>query len=182
VKFQIGLCFFDNSFVFRFSGGYSGGANPQRFFIGGTEGWLNRTWATPTIPLNRPSDFIFLTAGLPLRGYRYAERIGNKYALLNMELRFPFIRALITGGLPLALQNILGAAFIDIGSAWFDDTSLKLTETLPDGKKRFHDALVGAGFGIRTYFLFMWRWDVAWRYDLASWSKPVFYWSFGFDF
>ncbi len=174
--------FFDNSFVFRFSGGYSGGANPQRFFIGGTDGWLNRTWATPTIPLNRPSDFVFLTPGLPLRGYRYAERIGNRYALLNMELRFPLIRAIITGGVPMVFQNILGVAYLDIGSAWFNDKNLRLTEILPNGERVFKDVLTGAGFGIRTYFLFMWRWDVAWRYDLQHWSKPVYYWSFGFDF
>ncbi len=174
--------FFDNSFVLRFSGGYSGGANPQRFFVGGTEGWLNRTWATPTIPLNRPSDFVFLSPGLPLRGFRYAERIGNKYALLNLELRFPFIRALFTGGIPLAFQNILGVAFLDVGSAWFDDVDLRLTQILPNGERVFKDVLTGAGLGLRTYFLFMWRWDVAWRYDLRGWSKPVYYWSFGFDF
>ncbi len=174
--------FFDNSFVVRFSGGYSGGANPQRFFIGGTEGWLNRDWATPTIPLTRPSDFVFLSAGLPLRGYRYSERIGNKYALLNLEFRFPFIRALLTGELPVVFQNILGAAFIDAGSAWFKDKDLRLIRRLPSGKPVFNDLLAGAGFGLRTYFLFMWRWDVAWRYDLRGWSKPVYYWSFGFDF
>ncbi len=174
--------FFDNSLVFRFSGGYSGGGNPQRFFVGGTEGWLNRSWATPTIPLNRPSDFVFLTPGLPLRGYRYAERIGNKYALLNLELRFPFIRALLTGGVPMLFQNILGVAFVDVGSAWFNDKDLRLTQVLPNGERVFKDVLTGAGFGLRTYFLFMWRWDVAWRYDLRGWSKPVYYWSFGFDF
>ncbi len=174
--------FFDNSFVIRFSGGYSGGANPQRFSLGGTEGWLNRTWATPTIPLNRPSDFVFLTPGMPLRGYRYAERLGDKYALLNLEWRFPFIRALLTGGVPMMFQNILGVAFLDVGSAWFNNSDLRLTQVLPNGERVFKDVLTGAGFGLRTYFLFMWRWDVAWRYDLLGWSKPVYYWSFGFDF
>ncbi len=173
---------FDNSLVLRFSGGYSGGANPQRFIIGGTEGWLNRRWATNTIPLKNPSDFAFLSPAMPLRGYNYAEEIGTKYALLNMELRFPFIRYLVTGGVPFLFQNILGAAFLDFGSAWTNNKDLVLYKRNNKGKKVFGSPLLGTGFGIRTYFVFMWRMDVAWKYDLQNWSKPRYYFSFGFDF
>ncbi|MDX1701692.1 MAG: biopolymer transporter Tol, partial [Melioribacteraceae bacterium] len=84
--------FFDNAFVFRLSGGYSGGANPQRFFLGGTESWINRNFANNDIPLNTASDFVFLTPALPLRGYDYSEQLGTKYTLLNLELRMPLIR------------------------------------------------------------------------------------------
>ncbi len=173
---------FDNSFVFRFSGGYSGGANPQRFMLGGTEGWLNRTWATQTIPLESPGDFAFLAPAMPMRGYNYAEELGTKYALLNMELRFPFIRYLVTGGLPFLFRNILGTAFLDFGTAWTNNKDLALYTRNSEGKKIFKDPLLGTGVGIRTYFVFMWRLDVAWSYDLQQWSKPRYYFSFGFDF
>ncbi len=173
---------FDNSFVIRFSGGYSGGANPQRFILGGTEGWLNRKWATTTIPLRTPGDFAFLSPAMPMRGYNYAERVGTKYSLLNMELRFPFIRYLVTGGIPLLMQNVLGAAFVDFGAAWDNNKDLSLYTRNVEGKKIFKDPLLGTGFGLRTYFLFMWRIDVAWKYDLQNWSKPRYYFSFGFDF
>ena len=173
---------FDNSFVLRFSGGYSGGANPQRFILGGTEGWLNRRWATNTIPLESPSDFAFLSPAMPLRGFNYAEEIGTKYALLNMELRFPFIRYLVTGGLPFMLQNILGTAFVDFGTAWTKNKELTFYGRNSEGKKTLGSPLLGTGFGIRTYFVFMWRLDVAWKYDLQSWSMPRYYFSFGFDF
>ena len=87
----------DYSFAYRLSGGYSGGSNPQRFFIGGVENWINRSFSTTDIPLESASDFAFLTAALPLRGYNYAEQIGTKYALMNLELRFPLIKYLLTG-------------------------------------------------------------------------------------
>ena len=85
--------FTDYSFGFRLSGGASGGPNPQRFFIGGVENWINRSFATTEIPINSVSDFAFLTAALPLRGYDYAAEIGTIMLLMNAELRFPFIRS-----------------------------------------------------------------------------------------
>jgi len=174
---------FDYSFALRFSGGYSGGDNPQRFMLGGIENWINRQFSTGEIPLNNASDFAFLTPALPMRGYNYAEQIGTKYALANFEFRFPLIRYLITGGLPLFLQNIIGNYFIDVGSAWNDNKKLQLFK-----KDRFKgtetkDLLIGTGYGARLFlFYFLLRFDVAWAYDLNNFSKPRFYFSLGADF
>lgn len=175
--------FYDNSFVVRFSGGYSGGANPQRFFLGGTENWINREFATGDIPLNNASDFAFLSPALPLRGYNYAEKIGTRYSLLNLELRLPVIRYLLTGPLPIFFQNILGAAFIDAGTAWENNKSLRFFNRDEKGRRVTDDLLIGTGFGARTYFLFfLLRFDVAWAYDIKSFSKPKYYFSIGTDF
>lgn len=174
---------YDNSFVFRLSGGFSSGANPQRFFIGGTDNWINRTFATGEIPLNKPSDFAFLTPALPMRGYRYAEKIGTKYSLVNLELRMPVIRYLLTGALPLLFQNILGTAFIDAGTAWDNNKTLQLFSKDDKGNRVTKDLLLGTGFGLRSYFLFfLVRFDVAWAYDVKSFSKPKYYFSIGTDF
>lgn len=173
---------YDNSFVFRVSGGYSGGANPQRFFIGGTDNWINRTFSTGEIPINSASDFAFLTPGLPLRGYNYADQIGTKYALMNLELRMPLIRYLVTGPVPLLFQNIMGVAFLDMGSAWTDNKSLKFFNT-DAGYTKTQDLLAGTGFGARMFFLyFLLRFDVAWTYNLHSFSEPKYYFSLGADF
>lgn len=102
------------------------GNNPQRFFIGGTENWINRDWSTGRLPMDSPSDFVFLSTALPMRGYNYAEAIGTKYGLVNVELRFPFIRYLITGGLPLFFSNIMGTIFFDAGATWSDNSKLQL--------------------------------------------------------
>jgi Tol biopolymer transport system component len=173
---------FDNSFVMRLSGGFSGGANPQRFFIGGTDNWVNRTFATQDIPIESATDFAFLSPALPLRGYDYAEQIGSKYSLLNLELRMPLIRYLVTGPLPILFQNILGVAFIDAGSAWSDSKKLQLFSKNDFGDTVTKDLLIGTGVGIRVYFLFLWRMDVAWKYNVQGFSSPRYYFSIGYDF
>lgn len=173
----------DYSFAIRFSGGYSGGPNAQRFFLGGIENWINRSFATSEIPIESNSDYAFLTAVLPLRGYNYSEKIGSKYFLMNYELRFPLIRYLVPGALPLLFSNILGVAFLDAGTAWNNNKSLQLFEKNPDGKFVTKDLLMGTGVGARLYFLyFLLRFDVAWAYDIDRFTKPKFYFSIGADF
>jgi Tol biopolymer transport system component len=173
----------DYSFVMRYSGGYSGGNNPQRFFIGGIENWINRSFATTDIPLESASDFAFLTAALPLRGFNYAERIGTRYSLINMELRFPLIRYLVTGALPILFRNILGVVFVDAGAAWTRDKDLKLFDRSASGNVITKDLLMGTGVGARVFFLyFLMRFDVAWAYNVDGFTKPKFYLSLGADF
>lgn len=174
---------YDNSLVFRFSGGYSGGHNPQRFMLGGTENWINRTFTTGTVPIENASDFAFLSPAMPLRGYNYAQQLGTKYMLLNLELRMPIIRYLIAGPIiPLFFQNVIGTAFIDAGTAWDKNEELDLnfkrkTKDLSKGM------LVGTGFGARSFILFfLVRFDVAWAYDFEGFSKPKYYFSIGVDF
>ncbi len=171
------------SFAFRLSGGYSGGSTPQRFFIGGIENWINRRFATGDIPLESASDFAFLTPVLPLRGYDYAQEIGTKYGLLNLELRFPLIRYLVTGPLPILFSNIFGAAFIDMGAAWNSNKQLRFFERSSDGGVISKDLLIGTGFGARIFlFYFLMRFDVAWAYNVKHFSTPKFYFSLGYDF
>lgn len=171
------------SFVLRLSGGFSSGANPQRFFIGGTDNWINRKFSTGQIPLESAGDFAFLSAALPLRGFNYAEQIGSKYALLNMELRFPLIRYLVTGGLPLLFRNIMGVMFVDMGSAWNNTKQLQFFAKNQYNSTVSKDLLTGMGFGARVFFLyFLLRFDVAWAYDFNSFSEPKFYISLGADF
>ncbi len=104
----------DYTFALRFSGGYSIGGNPQRFFLGGVNNWINRKFATQEVPIESISDYAFLTAAVPLRGYKYAEQIGTKYALLNLEFRFPLVRYFITGALPFFFSNIQGVLFVTL--------------------------------------------------------------------
>ncbi|MFC2134035.1 peptidase MA family metallohydrolase [Bacteroidota bacterium] len=173
---------FDNSFVFRFSGGFSGGANPQRFFMGGTEGWINREFATGEVPLQDAADFAFLTPALPMRGFNYAHKIGSKYSLLNIELRMPLIRYLVAGTLPIFIQNIMGVAFIDVGSAWNDTGKLQLFKKNERNETVTNDLLMSTGLGWRFYFIMLWRFDVAWTFDMQKFSQPRYLISFGFDF
>ena len=125
----------------------------------------------------------FLTPVLPLRGFDYAQEIGTKYGLLNLELRFPLIRYLVTGPLPILFSNIFGVAFVDMGAAWNNNHQLRFFERNSDGNVISKDLLMGTGFGARIFFLyFLTRFDVAWAYNVRGFSTPKFYFSLGYDF
>jgi Tol biopolymer transport system component len=175
--------------VYRLAGGISEGSDPQQFFLGGLDNWLNRRFSGGRIRIDRPEDIYFSSFETPLRGTNYYEQSGNRFALMNLEFRFPMIRYLILGWpLPLGLQNVRGALFTDIGAAWEG----KLGEY-----ERFHafnkssgllpgldDLMMGYGFGSRANLGFLLlRFDVAWTTDLEnSSSRPRYYFSLGTEF
>ncbi|MBN8569548.1 MAG: PD40 domain-containing protein [Ignavibacteria bacterium] len=170
------------SFVMRFAGGYSMGPNPQRFYIGGTDNWLNREFENNTIPINNIEEYAFSTPGIPLRGFNYDRMAGSKYALMNLELRFPLLRYFILGALPIGFANIEGTMFVDAGTAWSDNNALQLFEKV-DGSTRMKDLLMGTGVGARAImFGIPLKFDVAWSYDLRKFSPPKYYLSLGVDF
>jgi hypothetical protein len=171
------------SFVMRYSGGVSIGKNAQSFFIGGTDGWINREFENGGIPIDDIEDYAFLSPALPLRGYNYNIRNGTKYALVNYELRYPFIQYLVTGGLPISLGNITGATFVDVGSSWTDEDTWKGFGKNSKGQTVAVDLLFGTGFGLRMIFLGLpVKVDVAWSYDGETFSIPKYYFSLGTDF
>ena len=173
----------DYDFVFRIAGGLSGGPNPGQFFIGGTENWINRTFENDNIPITNAQDYAFFSPGLPLRGYNYDVKRGSRYSIMNLELRFPLVKYFLAGPIPLLFQNILGCAFIDVGTAWNDDKSLKLFEKDQAGALGTKDLLIGMGFGARVFILyFPVKFDIAWPYDFKSFGQSKFYVSIGADF
>lgn len=173
----------DFLFVYRLAAGISNGKDRQHFFVGGTEGWINRRFDGGSIPIVNVEDYAFLTPVLPLRGYNYNAHSGTRFALANLEFRFPLVRYFILGALPVGFQNILGAAFLDVGSAWSDTKRWQAFDTDPSGSTRTRDLLIGTGFGARLFFLgFPLRVDVAWRYNGSGFSEPTYYFSLGADF
>lgn len=171
------------SIAARLYGGASLGANAQRFFIGGVEGWINRSFAEGILPINSVEDFVFLTPVMPLRGYDYNTRLGTKAALFNLEFRYPFIRSLVPGALPISFQNLTGVFFLDVGSAWDRWKDFRAFQRDADGTVRSRDLLTGMGMGLRVFlFYFPLRFDVAWTYDYNSFSEPRYYISLATDF
>lgn len=175
----------DYVLAFRVTGGLSVGQNAQRFLIGGTEGWINRSFdgTSGTVPIENIEDYLFLTPVLPMRGFNYNAKNGTHFALTNIEFRFPLVRYFILGALPIGFQNILGTAFLDIGSAWTDTKAWQGVTTDRNGASVTKDLLMGTGFGARLAFLGLpLRIDVAWRFNLQGFSAPVYYFSLGFDY
>jgi Tol biopolymer transport system component len=171
-------------FVYRLSGGMSIGRNKQNFLLGGSEGWMNYHLATSDIPINNVEDFAFLTQVLPMRGYDYAEQIGTKFAVTNVEFRFPLLKYLVFGAVPIGFTNILGTAFLDMGSAWNDPRAWRAFDTDPnDGSRITKDLLIGTGVGMRLFlFGLPVRFDIAWRFRVGSFSEPYYYFALGPDF
>lgn len=165
----------------RYSGAVSQGKNPQRFFLGGVDNWLNRQFRG-NIRLYSVYDIYFSEFITPLRGARYYERTGNTFSLINAELRFPLIEYLQMGLPPIKLAKIKGILFTDIGSAWDFDKPERF-RGVKDG--RFKDIVMGYGIGTRVYLGFlgiMFKYDLAWTYDLKNSSTPWHYLSIGVDF
>lgn len=172
------------SFAMRLTGGASFGKNPQRFYLGGTDNWINWNFENSTVPFGESIDnFAFASLVTPLRGFNYNAQNGSKYALYNMELRFPIFRYLILGALPLGFQNIMGNIFLDAGSAWNDTKKLQLMNKSNDGNVETKDLLMAPGFGMRiVLFGFPVRMDVAWQYNLQRFTSPLYMFSLGLDY
>jgi Tol biopolymer transport system component len=172
----------DYNFVFRLNAGASLGKNPQRFYIGGTESWINYELQNDLLPIEDINDFAFSSPIMPLRGYNYNYKSGSKFALMNAEFRFPLFRYLVLGALPLGFQNIQGVLFTDIGTVWTNNKDLQFFRKI-NGKIAAKDLLIGMGVGARLFFLyFPLKFDVAWSYDLQKFSKPKYMISIGADF
>jgi len=172
------------SVAMRFSGGVSFGAQPMRFYLGGTENWINWQYETNNIEIGKSiREYAFSVPGLPLRGYNFDRISGSKYALANFEFRFPLFRYLILGALPIGFQDIQGNLFFDAGTAWSDNNALRFFEKTASGKIISRDLLMGTGFGTRiALFGLPFKWDVAWSYDLNKFSMPKHYFSLALDF
>jgi len=179
----------DYNVAFRLSGGASFGQNPERFFLGGLDNWINYKSRSGSLRTSSIGDVFFSRFITPLRGAYYYEAEGSRYLLSNFEFRFPLIQYLGLGFPPLRLFNIRGTMFYDIGTAFFPDagsfvsSKWRATEVDEHGKRVFKDIVSGYGVGARIYFLyFLMRIDVAWRYNLEGGSsKPIWYFSLGGD-
>jgi hypothetical protein len=169
----------------RVSAGVSAGPNPQRFYAAGVPNWLGARF--DSLPVEGADDFVFATPVLPLRGFGFNEAAGDRFVLVNAELRAPLIAAFIPGPLPfLPLYDVQAVAFADAGiiadggvDVWRTPTD-SLGAALP---RVFDDVLVGAGVGLRTVVLgYPVRVDWAWPFDGRSFGERRTYVSVGLDF
>jgi len=166
----------------RFAGGASLGPNPQKFYLGGTDNWINRSFSNNSLPFDKPEDFLNEFV-MPLRGFDVNTINGDKYFLTNVELRFPLFQALLAGPIPILFRNIMGAFFFDMGGAWYGDlSSFKSTTTDSQGNPIPNNLLMSAGIGVRTFLLGLpVKFDISWRNEYYSWSQPQYWFSLGYD-
>ncbi len=169
------------TFAFRLAGGISEGDDPQRFYLGGVQNWINYRFRSG-IRVDDVNDIYFSTFETPLRGGDYYEREGTRFVLANLEFRFPLIRYLVLGWpLPIGFRDIRGALFTDIGAAWSKHEGFRIFREEPEmGWVQLEDVFMGYGLGIRVnmgFFVFML--DIAWPTDLARSESARYYFSLG---
>lgn len=168
--------------AFRGAGAASFGEDSQNFFIGGTENWINSRFKDSRLPFDEPEDFAFMEFKMPLRGWPVGQLTGNRYFLTNTEFRFPLLTALVAGPLPILIQGVMGAVFLDVGGAWNDMDFTSVTEDI-NGNLVPNNLLISSGFGIRSYLLGLpVKVDIAWTNLYSGWSAPNYMFSIGFDF
>jgi hypothetical protein len=117
-----------------------------------------------------------------VHGLRYGELIGSRMAVANVEARFPFVRTLALGPVPIRFDEIGGALFVDAGAAWTSDFAnggMDVDRALLDGN------LLGAyGAGVRSNLGFLiLKLDVAQRTNFSTKiGKPIAIATFGAEF
>ena len=74
--------------------------------------------------------FFYLGGPLSLRGYPRYTLSGSRTVLLNQEWRFPILppNRFRSGTAVLLANGIWGAAFVDVGNAWVEDTQVRNDE------------------------------------------------------
>jgi len=115
-------------FAARLSGAISLGKQFTGYYLGGVEnqfGVGQNSFARSTENFNYSistltgDGFAFQTIVAPMRGFLRNSRGGNKYAVLNAELRIPLLSYLIKKPITSAFfKSLMVVGFADIGTAW----------------------------------------------------------------
>jgi outer membrane protein assembly factor BamA len=144
------------TFAGRLLAGRSDGPDAQTFFVGGSS---------------------------TLRGFPGYDIAGTRVAIVNAELRFPFIERFgIVGPLPLGSLDLRGVLFGDAGLVWNRSEALRFTH-VAGGVRRLASPLLSFGVGARTSIAFVvLKLDAAWRTDFASVGRPRWEFSIGPEF
>lgn len=178
----------------RFAAATSFGSEQNLYYLGGVDNWLIPKFNNEVQPPE--GNFAYQTVSPNLRGFDYNVRNGSTFALINTELRIPFLKFLSRRPIKFAfLRHMQLIGFADLGAAWSglspfdDDNPINIEEIeVPPAlfvRVNYHrDPVVyGYGVGFRTvlfgYFI---RLDYAWGVETRVVQKPKLHLALGFDF
>jgi hypothetical protein len=184
----------------RFAASSSFGPTKLVYYLGGVDNWMGYLFNKyemfdASIPVSQTQNYGFQALATNMRGFTQNVRNGNNFALINSEIRWPFIRYF--AGHPLRsnfLNSLQIVGFGDIGTAWagsspWSNENAYDTETYKNGPvtvvidSNRKPIVAGFGAGLRAqlmgYFVRAdWAWGIEDRYILPR----IFYLSFSLDF
>jgi hypothetical protein len=184
----------------RFAASTSYGPTKLIYYLGGVDNWMGYLFNKipmfdKTIPVSSKNNYGFQALATNMRGFSQNVRNGNNFALINSEIRWPFIRYF--AGHPLRsnfLNSLQLVGFGDIGTAWsgkspWSGENAYDTEVIKNGPvvvtldSNREPIVAGFGGGLRAqlmgYFI---RADLAWGVENRYILPKVFYLSFSLDF
>jgi outer membrane protein assembly factor BamA len=91
------------------------------------------------------------------------ELLGSRVALANVEVRFPLIRRLDVGVVPISLPPLDGLFFFDAGIAWSKGQTpyLSRPDNYDQSLQRYLMRSYGAGLRLNLFGFALLRWDYA---------------------
>jgi Tol biopolymer transport system component len=184
----------------RFAASTSYGPTKLLYYLGGVDNWMGYLFnSTPmfdsSIPVSTKYNYGFQALATNLRGFRENIRNGNSFALINSEIRWPFVRYI--AGHPFRsnfLNSLQVIGFGDIGTAWsgkspWSGNNAYDTQVVTNGPVEVtldtnkQPIVGGMGFGARAQILgYFVRADWAWGVDNGYILPSIFYLSFSLDF
>lgn len=184
----------------RFAASTSYGPTKLVYYLGGVDNWMGyffnkNPMFDNSIPVNPNVNYGFQTLATNMRGFSQNIRNGNSFALINSEIRWPFIRYF--AGHPLRsnfLNSLQVVGFGDIGTAWTGPTPWSgenaydnevfengpVTVTLDSNRQPIVEGF-GAGARAQIFGYFV-RADWAWGIENGYILPRIFYLSFSLDF
>ncbi len=165
------------------------------YYMGGVDGWVGARF-NKDVETDPKQNYAYQTLATNMRGFTQNIRNGNTFAVINSEIRIPFMQVL--SPIPVQssfLRHLQLVVFGDLGSAWsgwnpWSKDNLFYKKTIEDGKltvvveKNANPIVGGFGVGLRMQLLgYFLRGDVAWGAENGLvHKKPVFYFSLSTDF
>jgi len=184
----------------RFAASTSFGPTKLVYYLGGVDNWMGYLFNKypmfdTSVPVSSKQNYGFQAIATNMRGFTQNVRNGNNFALINSELRWPFIRYF--AGHPLKsnfLNSLQIVGFGDIGTAWAGkspwagenayDTKVyrngPVSVTLDSNRQPI---VAGFGAGLRAQLMgYFVRADWAWGIENGFILPRIFYLSFSLDF
>ena len=184
----------------RFAASTSFGPSRLIYYMGGVDNWMGYLFNKvemfdSSVPVNPNVNYGFQALATNMRGFSQNIRNGSNFALINSEIRWPFVRYFAGHPLRSNLLNSLQlVGFYDIGMAWsgwdpwgnenyWNDKVIENGPVVVTLDALRNPLVMGFGGGARAQiFGYFVRADLAWGIDNGYLLPKIFYLSFSLDF